>query len=82
MTIRVGDIIKKRTNSRIQPEETTIVRHVGILNGCGHPDSIWSEFDSKWNGDRKAASNGGCLTYRNLSRVVLVTDWDAEDNNV
>ena len=63
---KVGDKVKYKAGSK------GIVRHVGVLEGIGHPNCVWSEWgDPHWDGVVRVCSSGGRLTYACFQDVEL-----------
>ena len=66
--IQVGDYVGHKDDTRLEGT----VRYIGILYDTGFEDSVWSEWNSVFNGKIATTSYGGSLLYNRMDNTVLI----------
>jgi len=66
--IRVGDYVGISNDSNLKG----IVRYIGRLDDIGNENSVWSEWNQKWDGIISCSSKKGKLLWCAMNNVVLI----------
>lgn len=77
--IKVGDYVKYIGNFPLSKGVKGTVRYIGKLCGTGNYDSVWSEWDKKWNGKVLPCSKyEGQLSWISESELEIIKKDYAE----